>query len=171
MSAIPIVLVVAVAENGVIGSAGGLPWRLKADLQRFRRVTMGKPIVMGRKTFDSVGRALDGRDNIVVTRRTGLAGGGVLVAGTIEAALDIAARCAQARGASEICVIGGGEVYGATMPMAELLHVTHIQGTPQGNVHFPEISPVEWTEVSREPLPVAEGDTAAGVYAVYHRRR
>ena len=171
MSAVPVILVVAVAENGVIGAAGGLPWRLKADQRRFRQITMGKPLIMGRTTFQSIGRALDGRDNIVVTRREGEAPHDVLIAKSVEDALSIAAARAQARGAGDICVIGGGEIYAATMPIADRLHVTHIAAAPEGDVFFPEIAPAEWVEVSRELLPPSEGDTAAGVYAVYRRRR
>ncbi len=171
MSTVPITLVAAVAENGVLGASGGLPWRLKADLRRFRKVTMGKPAVMGRKTFESIGRALDGRDNIVVTRRKDLAVPGVLIATTVEEALAIASERAGERGADEICVIGGGEIYAATMPIADRLNVTHIASMPEGDVFFPEITSTEWAEVSREPLPPSEGDTATGVYAVYRRRR
>ena len=170
MRTIPISLVVAVAQNGVIGVAGGLPWRLKADLRRFRQVTMGKPMVMGRKTFESIGRALDGRDTIVVTRRAEPEAPDILIAGTIEEALDIAAERAQARGAGEICVIGGGEIFAAVMPLADCLHVTHIAARPVGDVFFPDISSAEWTEVSREALPSSEGDTADGLYAIYRRR-
>src|SRR5687767_5068116 len=124
MSAPAIVIVVAVAENGVIGAAGGLPWRVRADLRRFRAVTMGKPLVMGRKTFESIGRVLDGRDNIFVTRRTDFAPAGVIVAGSVEEALAIAADRAAARGVGEICVGGGGGVFAATLPLAQRLHVT-----------------------------------------------
>ena len=171
MSTVPISLVVAVAENGVIGASGGLPWRLKADLRRFREITMGKPIVMGRKTFESIGRALDGRDNVVVTRRKDLALPDVLVATTLEQALAIASERAGGRGADDICVIGGGEIYAATMPIADRLHVTHIAAAPEGDVFFPQVASAEWAEISREPLPASEGDTVAGVYAVYRRRR
>jgi dihydrofolate reductase len=171
VSTVPITIVVAVAENGVIGASGGLPWRLNADTRRFREVTMGKPIVMGRKTFESIGRPLDGRDNIVVTRRKDLALPDVLVATTLEQALAMASERARERGAGDICVIGGGEIYAATMPMADHLRVTHIAAAPEGDVLFPQIAPAEWAEVSREPLPASEGDTVAGVYAVYRRRR
>lgn len=170
MSAVPVILVVAVAENGVIGAAGRLPWRLKADLRRFREVTMGKPLIMGRKTFQSIGRALDGRDSIVVTRGEDEAPHDVLIARSVEDALSIAAARAQARGAGEICVVGGGKIYAATMPIADRLHVTHIAAAPEGDVFFPEIAPAKWIEISREPLPQHEGDTVAGVYAVYQRR-
>jgi dihydrofolate reductase len=170
-SEVHVILIVAVAENGVIGAAGGLPWRVKADLRRFRALTMGKPMIMGRKTFESIGRVLDGRDSIVVTRAANLAAGGVVVAHGIEEALEIAAVRAAARRANEIAVIGGGEIFAATMPIAERLHVTHVAAEPEGDVFFPPISAADWVEVSREELPASEGDTAAAVYVLYERRR
>jgi dihydrofolate reductase len=126
---------------------------------------------MGRKTFESIGRALDGRDNIVVTRREDIAAHNVLIATSVEGALEIASDRARERGAREICAIGGGQIYAATMPMADRLHVTHIAAAPEGDVFFPQIAPAEWEEISREKLPASEGDTVAGVYAVYRRRR
>jgi dihydrofolate reductase len=164
-------LVVGVAENGVMGAEGGLPWRVRADLRRFRTVTMGKPLVMGRKTFESIGKPLDGRDNIVVTRRPDFSAEGILVAGDIDAALAIAERRAKARGADEICVIGGGEIFAAVLDRADRVHLTHVAAAPAGDVFFPRLDPAEWIEISREPLPHSDGDTAAATYTVYGRRR
>ncbi len=164
-------LVVAVAENGVIGVRGGLPWRIKADLARFRRVTTDKPIVMGRKTFQSIGRALDGRDNIVVTRRDDFRPDGTIAAGSMEEALRIAGERARARNVNEICVIGGDALFRDMLPRAGRLYVTHVAAAPAGDVFFPAISTAEWAETSREPLPPSEGDTATASYAVYERRR
>jgi dihydrofolate reductase len=168
---LPIVVVVAIADNHVIGVEGGLPWRVRADLGKFRAVTMGKPIVMGRKTFESIGRVLDGRDVIVVTRQPDFAPAGVFVAKSLEAALELAEERAAARGAKEICVVGGGEIYAAAMPLADRLHVTHVAAHPEGDTRFPEILPANWTVVAREPLSQSEGDTATGVHVVYARRR
>jgi dihydrofolate reductase len=166
-----IAVVVAVAENGVIGAKGGLPWRIRADLKRFRAVTMGKPMIMGRKTFASIGKALDGRDSIVVTRQPDFSADDIIVAGNVEAALSIAKKRAAARGVDEIAVIGGGEIFAAALDRADRLHVTHVAAAPQGDVYFPEIRKSEWVEVSREALPRSEGDTAEATYAVYHRIR
>jgi dihydrofolate reductase len=166
-----IALVVAVAENRVIGARGGLPWRVKADMKRFRAVTMGKPLVMGRKTFDSIGRVLDGRDNIVITRQPKFAVAGVLTAPSLEEALALAEERATARGASEICVIGGGEIFREALAFADRLYVTDVAVAPAGDIYFPGIAPADWIEVSRENLPASEGDTAAAAYAVYERRR
>jgi dihydrofolate reductase len=167
----PIVIVVAIAGNGVIGAQGGLPWRVRADLRKFRALTMGKPIVMGRKTYESIGRPLDGRDNIVVSRTPGFRPEGVIVVPDLEAALAKADACAKERGVEEICVIGGGEIFAATLPAAARLHVTHVAAAPEGDTVFPEISPAEWVERGREALPPSEGDTAGAEYAVYERRR
>jgi dihydrofolate reductase len=165
-------LVVAVAENGVIGAKGGLPWRVKADLKRFRAVTMGKPMIMGRRTFDSIGRVLDGRDSIIVTRRkTALSGEGVFAADSFGEALAIAKERAAARSAEEICVIGGGEIFALALPFADRLYVTEISGSPGGDVFFPPIAPTEWQETAREALPFSDGDSAAANHVVYERRR
>jgi dihydrofolate reductase len=169
MSGVLLALVAAVAANNVIGAAGGLPWRIKVDLKRFRAITMGKPIVMGRKTFESLPRHLDGRDNIVVTRTAGVARPGVFTARSIEEALALAADRARQAGAAEICVIGGGEIYAATMPRASRLYITHVQAAPAGDVVFPRISPDEWQEIARGDLPFSESDTASAFFAVYQR--
>jgi dihydrofolate reductase len=165
-----IVLVVAIAENGVIGAKGKLPWRVKADLRKFRAITMGKPVIMGRKTLDEIGRVLDGRDIIVVTRQPGFTVAGASVAANLLEAIEIAGAKAAARGVDEICVAGGGEIYAQAMPLADRLHVTHIAAKPEGDVFFPEIAPADWVEVSRENLPRSDGDTATGVHVLYRRR-
>ena len=166
-----LVLVAAVGDNGVIGVAGGLPWRLRSDLRRFRAITMGKPIVMGRRTFDAIGRALDGRTNIVVSRNRAFAEAGVLVAYNLEEALRLAEIDARTRGAAEICFIGGGQIYEEVMPRADRLYVTHVHAAPGGDTVFPPIDPGEWAETSREALPRAEGDSADAELVVYDRRR
>jgi dihydrofolate reductase len=169
MSDIPVALVAAVAANGIIGAAGGLPWRIRADLKRFRAITMGNPIVMGRKTFESLPRRLDGRDNIVVTRKAGLIPPGVFVASGIDDALALAADRALQAAAPEICVIGGGEIYAATLPRASRLYITHVRASPAGDAVFPRISPDEWQEIARGDLPFSESDTASAFFVVYQR--
>lgn len=145
-----IALVVAVAENGVIGSEGGLPWHISSDLKFFRKVTMGKPIVMGRKTFEAIGKPLDGRDNIVVTRDPDFAAPGVDVARSIEAALTIAREKADERGCDEISIIGGAEIYSLTLPFADRVYLTRVHAAPDGDAFFPTLAENEWQEVSRE---------------------
>ena len=167
---LPLVLVVAVAENGVIGLRGKLPWKVKADLRLFRRVTMGKPVVMGRRTYQSIGKPLDGRANIVVTRNREFAVEGVKVAYSLSEAIRLAEAAARRLGAGEICVIGGGEIFLETLPRAERLHLTEVKATPEGDVSFPPVDEGEWLEVRREALPRADDDTAEAVYVVYDRR-
>src|SRR3954463_8610297 len=136
-----IVIIAAVAENGVIGQAGTMPWRLKSDMRHLRRSTMGKPVVMGRKTYESLHiKPLPGRTNIVVTRDKDFTAPGVLVASSLDAALQAARGDALRRGA-RIMVIGGAEIYAQAMPLAERLEITHIHMQPEGNSSFPAIDP------------------------------
>ena len=162
-------IVAAVAKNGVIGNRGELPWRVRSDLRKFREITMGKPLIMGRKTFQSIGRMLDGRDMIVVTRRRYYAPPGVIVATSLRDALDLGIERAAARGATEVCIGGGGEIYRQAMQLADNLHIAHIDLSPEGDTTFPKISPNEWVEVTREALPWTSGDTATAVYVIYAR--
>lgn len=145
-----VVFVVAVAKNGVIGAEGGLPWHISSDLKRFKALTMGKPVVMGRKTWESIGRPLPGRDNIVVTRDAGYEARGAEVATSVEDALAIAAQRAHARGAGEIAVIGGAEIYAQSMAYADVIELTEIDAAPAGDARFPEIDPALWAETARE---------------------
>lgn len=168
---VPISIVAAVARNGVIGVSGGLPWRVKADLRKFRSITMGKPLIMGRKTFETLPQALDGRDNVIVSRRTGFSATGAFVADSLEAALNLAQKLAAGRAADEVCVGGGGEIYREVFPIADRLYITHVSAEPAGDTVFPEIRAEDWSEVSREPLQKTEGDTAEAEQAVYARRR
>ncbi len=171
MSGPPISLIAAVGENGVIGSGGDLPWRVRADMQHFRSATMGKPVIMGRKTFGSLGRALDGRWLIVVTRNKEFSAENVEVAHDLAEALRLAEVRAREHGADEICVVGGGEIYGAVMARADRLSITHVKASPVGDTRFPRIDPDEWEEVARRPLERYEGDTAEAVHVEYRRRR
>ncbi|MEE2692898.1 MAG: dihydrofolate reductase [Pseudomonadota bacterium] len=143
-----VALVVAAAENGVIGSGGGLAWRISDDLKWFKRATLGKPIVMGRKTFDSIGRALPGRANIVVTRSPSFTASGVLRAATVDEALAIAAQEAGKAGAEEICIIGGGEIYRQTINLADRIYLTRVAARVDGDTRFPRIDRDEWREMA-----------------------
>ena len=167
-----VAIYVAIAENGVIGRQGGLPWRLSTDLKRFKGGTMGKPIIMGRKTWESFPkRPLPGRLNIVVTRdKTYQADGGETVS-SLEDAITLArirARCMAH--VDELCVIGGGQIYAQALPLADRLHVTHVLGSVDGDTVFPPIDPAIWRLVSAEDVPAGEKDTHATRYAVYERR-
>lgn len=163
-------LIVAVAENGVIGRDGGLPWRLSSDLKTFRRLTMGKPMIMGRRTYDSIGRPLDGRDNIVVTRDPFFEVAGVSACATVSEALTLARVLATTRGADEIMVIGGAAIYDAVLPVADRIYFTQVHAKPDGDRHFPAPDAKAWTEVSREALPQGDRDDFASTLIVYERR-
>jgi dihydrofolate reductase len=143
-------VVVAADERGGIGHAGGLPWHLPADLKRFKAITMGKPIVMGRRTWDSIGRPLPGRRSIVVSRQAGLAIEGAEVVGSLEEALRVASD------APESCVIGGAELYRLALPMAGLVHLTRVHATVEADTFLPELDPSDWEEVSSERHPADE---------------
>lgn len=139
-----ITLVVAVSRNGVIGRDGGLAWKISDDLKRFRMLTIGKPVVMGRKTYDSIGKPLSGRINIVVSRSM-LAEEGVVIARTIEEALTLGRDAAAHLDAEEICVIGGAAIYETTLPLADRVHLTEVEAEIDGDAHFPAIDPAGWT--------------------------
>ena len=171
MSALPVTLIAAVAENGVIGSGGVLPWRVRADMRQFRARTMGKPVIMGRKTHDSLERVLDGRWLIVVTRNKRFEAENVEVAHDLSDAFRLAESRARDGGADEICVIGGGEIYAEAMPRADRLSITHVKSSPPGDTYFPAIDPQQWQAVARDQLQRSEGDTADAVHVDYRRRR
>jgi dihydrofolate reductase len=166
---IAIVLVAAVAENGVIGQDGALPWRLKSDMQHFRAATMGKPVVMGRKTFKSIGRPLAGRTNIVVTRDPEFSAEGILVAPNMNAALKAARGDALRRGADAIAIIGGADVYAQTMDRADRLVITRVKLQPDGDTRFPHIDPARWRETARDEYPAGPDDQAGYAIVVYER--
>jgi dihydrofolate reductase len=169
-SRIEIVLVAAVADNGVIGQGGKLPWRLKSDMQHFRRVTMGKPVVMGRRTCLSLGKPLSGRTNIVVSRDQAFAAPGVVVAPNITSALAAARGDALRRGAKEIAVVGGADIYGQTMGLADRMVITRVHLQPDGDARFPEIDSSVWEEVERTEHRAGPGDDADFTILVHHRR-
>ncbi len=157
----PIVsLVVAVADNGVIGREGMLPWRIKSDLKRFRALTMGHPLIMGRKTYQSIGRPLDGRDSIVLTRDADLLAEpnpAVFLATQFDGAIRIANERAVERGVNEVFVIGGAMVFALAMPVAQRIYLTRVHGAPAGNVFWNP--PREgWREGVRQPRAIENGD-------------
>ncbi len=162
---------VAIAENGVIGREGGLPWRLSTDLKRFKADTMGKPVIMGRKTFESVGKPLPGRLNIVVTRQTGWRAEGVETAASLNEAIDRARMAAREMpDADEICIAGGGRIYAEALPLADRLHVTHVLASIQGDTFFPPIDPKIWREIHAIDVPAGERDSYPTRQSVYERR-
>jgi len=157
-------LIAAVARNGVIGRGGDLPWRIPADLQFFKTTTMGKPMIMGRRTFESIGKALPGRTNIVITRSVGFTADDVEVAADLDQALAIAAG----QGADEVMVIGGGEIYAAALPRADRLYLTEVHIDAEGDVHFPTLDRAQWREASRDDH-AAEGNIPAYSFVTLER--
>jgi dihydrofolate reductase len=174
-------LIAAVADNGVIGARGGMPWRLSTDLRRFKRLTLGKPVIMGRATFESLGRPLPDRRNIVVTRQAGYAAAGAETAPSLEAALALAAggeggsrRPApgpegEAGTGGEIMVIGGGEIFAQAIGRAGRLYVTHVHAAPEGDAHFPAIDPATWRAVETEEVPAGPRDSFPTTFTIYDR--
>lgn len=166
-----IALVVAVAENGVIGWQGGLAWHQSSDLKFFRKVTMNKPLIMGRKTFESIGKPLDGRDNIVITRNTAFEAPGILVAANLEDALEMAREKARTRGVDEISIIGGAQIYALALPKADRIYLSEIHASPEGDTFFPKIDKSQWRETSRERHAAGPKDSADYSFVVLERIR
>jgi len=147
-AAVPLVsLIVAMAQNGVIGRSNSLPWRLPQDLKRFRAFTLGKPVLMGRKTYDSIGRPLQGRANLVLTRDRSWRAQGVTAVHSLEHAL------AQAGEVAELVAIGGAEVYRLVLPVARRIYLTHVHADLPGDTFFPEFDPTQWADVEYTTHP------------------
>ncbi|MBY0531950.1 MAG: dihydrofolate reductase [Xanthobacteraceae bacterium] len=153
-----LVLVVAVAENGVIGRQGGMPWRIPGDLKHFKSVTMGKPVVMGRKTYESIGKPLPGRTNIVLTRDKSWRADGVLAGHSLDEILKLANEDAKKGGAKEIAIIGGSTLFEETLPLAAKIELTEVHAKPEGDVFFPEYDRTAFKETRREGPMQGEKD-------------
>jgi len=166
-----VVLIVAVADNGVIGSHGAIPWRLRTDQQRLKAMTLGKPVVMGRKTFVSLRRPLAQRTNIVVTRDAGFRAAGAVVTTSFADARAVALGDALRRAAGEIAVIGGAEIYAQWMASADRLEITEVHARPEGDTCFAAIDQAVWQEVARVRNPAGPDDSADFSYVTYRRRK
>jgi dihydrofolate reductase len=166
-----IVLIVAVAENGVIGRDNAIPWRLKSDMQRFRALTLTKPVVMGRKTFESLRRPLPGRTNIVITRDPAYRAPGAIVTSSFENACAVALGDALRRSATDIMMLGGVDVFARSLQIADRLEITEVHARPEGDTRFPAIDPAQWEEVSRIGNSAGPDDSAGFSYVTYRRRR
>jgi dihydrofolate reductase len=164
-------LIVAVAENGVIGRDNDLPWRLSGDLKRFKSLTMGKPLIMGRKTYESIGRPLPGRTSIVLTHDGDFSADGVLVAHDQAGAMALADQTARATGAEEIMVIGGAGIYHLFLSEADRLYLTEVHMASPGDTFFPDIAAHDWTEISRERHEAQPGESCDYSFVVLDRVR
>ncbi|MEP5765738.1 MAG: type 3 dihydrofolate reductase [Halieaceae bacterium] len=162
-------LIVAVAENGVVGRDNSMPWHLPEDLKYFKRTTLGKPVLMGRKTWESIGRPLPGRSNIVITRQAQYQAEGAQVVADLQSALALAESVAAADGSEELMVIGGAEIYRAALPLAQRLYITEVHAEVTGDVFFPDWDRRQWRELARERHSAAsEGDFDYS-FVVYER--
>lgn len=168
---IPLWIVVAAATNDVIGRDGDMPWQLSTDLKRFKAVTLGKPMIMGRRTFEAIGKPLPGRTSIVVTRDENWQSPGVVVVGSLEQALDVARQIAIAEAAEAICLVGGGQIYAQAMDIAEVIHITRVHASPEGDTVFPKIDETKWREIERADFPAGEKDSASTTYLIYEKRK
>ncbi len=158
-------LIAAVAKNRVIGRRGRLPWKIPADIKHFKKVTMGKPILMGRKTYQSIGMALPGRTSIVVTRNPAIDNPDLVLAGSVHEALKVAGEIGP-----EVMVIGGGQIYQATLPLADRIYLTEVHEEVEGDAFFPHFDHSMWREVSREDFK-REGDIPAHSFVVLERKQ
>jgi dihydrofolate reductase len=166
---VAVALIAAVAENGVIGDGNHIPWRLPGDFAHFKRMTLGKPLIMGRKTFESIGRPLPGRTNIVVTRQEGYQPDGVIVISSLEAALDHAQEIAKADRANEVMIGGGAEIYHQAMPFADRMYITQVMLEPPGDAFFPPIDFDQWKPGGEINVAAHPSDSAAFRVRVYRR--
>ena len=143
-------LIVAMAQNHVIGRNNQMPWHLSEDLQYFKRTTMGKPLIMGRNTFESIGKALPGRTNIVVSRNSAYAATGIQLVNSLDNALQLAAQECSVNGASEVMVMGGAQIYTQALALADRLYLTQIHANVEGDTYFPPLIRSQWQEIDRE---------------------
>lgn len=164
-------IVVAVSRNNIIGREGDMPWRLSSDLKRFKAMTLGKPVIMGRKTFQSIGKPLPGRPNVVITRDASFSPEGVTVVHSLEEAVNAATHMAAESGIDEICILGGGEIYRQAIGLADQLLITHVEAEVDGDTSFPIIDPALWRVYSELALPAGEKDTYPTRFVTYLRRK
>lgn len=167
---VPLILVVAMAENGVIGRDNQLLWRLKTDLGRFRRLTMGKPMIMGRKTFQSIGKPLPGRETVVLTRDKGFAAEGVHVVHAWEEAMARGQELASRMGADAVAVAGGAEIYAMALPHVRNLYLTEVHAAPEGDAVFPAFDRSQFREMRRESHPKGPDDEHPFTFIDLERR-
>jgi len=165
-----VAFVVAMAENGVIGRNGQLPWRMPSDLKQFRKLTLRKPVVMGRKTFEPIRKPLGRRNNIVITRQKDFAPPGVRVADTIAGAVALGRTLASRRGVNEVAIIGGAEVFRAALPLTQRVYLTLVHGRPEGDIVLDQSDPAVRREASREPMQQTARDQFSADFIVLDRQ-
>ncbi len=171
MTAVTKTILAAVSRNGVIGRDGHMPWRLSTDLKRFKALTLAKPVIVGRKTFESFGKALPGRPNIVITRDREYRPADAHVVHSLAEAVELARRMAAEIGTDEICIVGGGEIYRQAMDAADRLLITHVETDVDGDTSFPRIDPAIWQVAEEIAVPEGEKDNYPTRFVTYVRRQ
>ncbi len=164
-----IVLIAAFAQNRVVGIENRLPWHLPEDLKYFKRTTSGKAIIMGRKTYDSIGRPLPNRTNIVITRNPDFTAPGIKVVDSLEAAIAMAKEVNLINGVEEVMIIGGASIYESALPIADRLYLTHVHAKVEGDAYFPEVNFQKWTEVNREDYKASDKNPYDYSFVVYEK--
>ena len=162
-------LIVAASENNVIGRNNQLPWYLPGDLQYFKAMTLGKPVIMGRKTFESIGKPLPGRDNIVISRQANYAAQGIKLVSSLAAAIDLGTSINLINGGQEVMIIGGAQIYAESLALADRVYLTRVHRHVEGDAFFPELESEQWTEVAREDVAAAEPNPFDFSYLVLDR--
>jgi len=165
-----IVLIAAFAQNRVVGINNTLPWHLPEDLKYFKRTTSGKAIIMGRKTYDSIGRPLPNRTNIVISRNSDFQAEGVRVVASLEAAIELAKEVNFINDVQEVMIIGGASIYEAALPIADRLYLTHVHAEIEGDAYFPEVNFKQWVEVSREDYQASDKNPYDYSFVVYDKK-
>lgn len=171
MTALPVVVIAAIADNRVIGDGNRLIWRLKTDLGRFRQLTLGRPVLMGRKTFLSIGKPLPGRQTVILSRDRDFRPGGAHVAASLAEALETGQRLGVEMGADSVVIAGGAEIYAQALPFADRLELTFVHATPAGDALFPEWDHAAFEAIFRENHPGGPADEHPFTFATYRRRR
>ncbi len=165
-----IVLIAAFAQNRVVGINNKLPWHLPEDLKYFKRTTTGKAIIMGRKTYDSIGRPLPNRTNIVITRNSDFKAEGVKVVSSLEAAIELAKEVNYINGIEEVMIIGGASIYETALPIADRLYLTHVHADVKGDAYFPEVNFAQWQEVARDDHQASDNNPYDYSFVVYDKK-
>lgn len=162
-------LIAAMAQNRVVGIDNKLPWHLPEDLKYFKRVTTGKAVIMGRKTYESIGRPLPNRTNIVITRSTDFSAPGIEVVNSLEAAIELAENVSLINGVDEVMVIGGAQIYEASLPQADRLYLTHVHADVDGDAYFPDVDMSQWKALGREDYQASETNPYDYSFVVYEK--
>ena len=168
-SPMKLALIAAMAQNRVVGIDNKLPWHLPEDLKYFKRITTGKAVIMGRKTYESIGRPLPNRTNIVITRSTEFSAPGIEVVNSLDAAIELAENVSLINAVDEVMVIGGAQIYEAALPQADRLYLTHVHANVEGDAYFPDVDMSQWKELGREDYDASETNPYNYSFVVYDK--